>query len=397
MTQLFDPARHAPLSSIAWNEAEARSVIAEIASETIAAFDPEKLWPSHPLDAPVPDGVGGVYMGAAGNIWALEHLKREGAVRFDYDFRPALPRVLDADKAWLGNGPFGVYASLLMGDFGATLLGMRLAPDTKTADALLARAAANDALPVQDMMWALPGTMLAALWLLNATGDGRFADLYRRQAAHLLASLNESGGVEMWVFDLYGQNSRFVGLVHGFAGNMLALMRGWALLTEYQKARVQAVSLATLTQTAQRDGALANWPSDLTQPDAGLLCQICHGAPGIVAAFAVAPFSTPELEALLTAGAETVWAAGPLAKGSNFCHGSGGNAHAMLRFYARNGEALWLERARAFAMTAIAQYRAAKAEYGSGRHSLWTGDPGLAVCLWDCIAGRPRFPSLDCL
>jgi hypothetical protein len=128
-----------------------------------------------------------------------------------------------------------------------------------------------------------------------------------------------------------------------------------------------------------------------------MLCQICHGAPGIVAALSIAPFSSPEFEALLVAGGETLWKAGPLKKGSNFCHGTGGNAYALLKLYERTHDSLWLERARAFAMTAIAQMHAARAEYGRVRYSLWTGDPGLGVCLWSCVAAEPQFPGLDAI
>jgi hypothetical protein len=115
----------------------------------------------------------------------------------------------------------------------------------------------------------------------------------------------------------------------------------------------------------------------------------------MVMAFADAPFTSAEFESLLLEGGNLVWAAGPLKKGSNFCHGTGGNAFAMLKLYKRTGDAIWLERARAFAMHAIAQLRAATQEHGRGRYSLWTGDPGLAVCLWGCITGEPVFPGLD--
>ena len=27
--------------------------------------------------------------------------------------------------------------------------------------------------------------------------------------------------------------------------------------------------------------------------------------------------------------------------------------------------------------------------------ALWTGDVGLAIYLWDCITGEPRFPTID--
>lgn len=37
----------------------------------------------------------------------------------------------------------------------------------------------------------------------------------------------------------------------------------------------------------------------------------------------------------------------------------------------------------------------ARETYGQMRYSLWTGDPGFAIYLWDCIRGSDRFPTLD--
>ena len=111
--------------------------------------------------------------------------------------------------------------------------------------------------------------------------------------------------------------------------------------------------------------------------------------------FCRAPFSTPELEALLVAGGELAWHAGPLAKGSNLCHGTGGNGYAFLKLHRRTRDARWLTRARAFGMTAIDQCHEARRRHGRGRYSLWTGDAGLAVYLWDCVTGEPRFPTVD--
>jgi DUF1680 family protein len=93
--------------------------------------------------------------------------------------------------------------------------------------------------------------------------------------------------------------------------------------------------------------------------------------------------------------ARYTWAVGPLAKGSNLCHGTGGNGYAFLKLYRRTTDPVWLERARAFAMTSIAQCREAREELGRGRYTLWTGDIGLAVYLWDCLTGVPRFPTID--
>jgi hypothetical protein len=99
---------------------------------------------------------------------------------------------------------------------------------------------------------------------------------------------------------------------------------------------------------------------------------------------------------LLQAG-ELTWRAGPLTKGVAFCHGTAGNAHAFLHLFARTGDERWLARARAFAMHGIVQVEQERTEHGQGRHTLWTGDLGMACVLWDCISGRPGFPTLDCL
>src|SRR5437588_624641 len=76
-------------------------------------------------------------------------------------------------------------------------------------------------------------------------------------------------------------------------------------------------------------------------------------------------------------------------------YGAGGNGYAFLKLYRRTNDPIWLDRARQFAMTAIVQYRGSQVAVGRGRYSLWTGDVGLAIYLWDCITGEPRFPTID--
>ena len=113
----------------------------------------------------------------------------------------------------------------------------------------------------------------------------------------------------------------------------------------------------------------------------------------MVTTFADAPFATPEFDALLLDGGRFTWAAGPLTKGSNLCHGTGGNGYAFLKLYRRTNDPIWLDRARQFAMTAIVQYRGSQMAVGRGRYSLWTGDVGLAIYLWDCTTGGAAFPD----
>jgi hypothetical protein len=99
-----------------------------------------------------------------------------------------------------------------------------------------------------------------------------------------------------------------------------------------------------------------------------------------------------EHERLLLAGGELTWRAGPLAKGANLCHGTAGNGYAFLALFARTGDELWLQRARAFAMHAAAQVEQSRAAHGRGRYTLWTGDPGTALYLADCLDGSLNVP-----
>lgn len=39
--------------------------------------------------------------------------------------------------------------------------------------------------------------------------------------------------------------------------------------------------------------------------------------------------------------------------------------------------------------------QAHRAQYGRSRFSLWTGDPGFAIYLWDCLQGTAAFPTLN--
>ena len=115
--------------------------------------------------------------------------------------------------------------------------------------------------------------------------------------------------------------------------------------------------------------------------------------PGFVVCLAELPGR--DIDPLLLAAGEAIWAAGPLTKGSNLCHGTGGNGYALLKLFRRSGDARWLDRAHAFAMHGIAQMEADAAQFGQLRHSLWTGDPGFAIYLWNCLHGGAAFPTLD--
>jgi hypothetical protein len=272
---------------------------------------------------------------------------------------------------------------------------MRLAPSTALSDLVHERASRNSGLAVRELMWGMPGSMLACVHMDRMTGEPRWRELFAAQAVRLLGELEETEFGPLWVQDLYGNRHRYLGPVHGFAGNLIPLLRGFDWLTDDQRRRIVEAVPRTLSATAWRSELGANWRAVASRDGPPKLCQHCHGAPGMVTTFADGPWASPEFDDLLLEGGRLVWAAGPLAKGAGLCHGTAGNGYAFLKLYRRNGDATWLDRARSFAMTAIAQSREARAQFGRGRYTLWTGDIGLAVYLWDCLNGKPLFPTVD--
>lgn len=395
--RMFQRTRHFAPTFRAWDPSDARRAIIEIATDAMSHVDTAALWPSHPMDDGVRDGHGSVYFGAAGVVWALDYLRRVHAITDALNLAPLLRTALERNSPWFATTAYPRHASLLMGELGILMAQMRVAPDQGLTDEVYALLASNTELPIVELMWGLPGCMLACIHMQTMTNDQRFVELFRLQAGRLLDDLEMDENGPIWTQELYGRRQRWLGPVHGFAGNMLPLLHGWDWLDPKQRAVVADAVPRTLGAHAVSSDEGANWPAIVPSNQPPALCQHCQGAPGMVTAFADAAFSTPAFEALLLRGGELTWKAGPVVKGSNLCHGTGGNGYAFLKLHKRTGESVWLERARAFAMAAIDQVRGARAAFGRGRYSLWTGDAGLAVYLWQCISGEPQFPIVDML
>ncbi|HEY5314083.1 MAG TPA: LanC-like protein, partial [Pirellulales bacterium] len=226
--------------------------------------------------------------------------------------------------------------------------------------------------------------------------DSRWAELFRTTATMLWSQLmwSEEFGCHYWTQDLYGHRSAYIDAVHGFVATAAPLIHGRSLLADSDWAAWKECIENTVLRTATREGKLANWRPHLAPlPGRPLLMQYCHGAPGFVICLADLPGHA--LDDVLAAAGEAVWAAGPLKKGSNLCHGTGGNGYAFLKLYRRTGDTMWLQRAQAFAMHGIAQTEASAKQFGQMRYSLWTGDLGFAFYLWDCLRRRADFPTLD--
>ena len=342
-----------------------------------------------------------LYLGSSGTLWALWYLQQAGAASLRIDPPGLMDRVWEAYLAQPDTNP--AVPSYFLGEVGILLVQWRLRSSVAVADRLHEAIERNIPNPTNEALWAAPGTMLAALHMLRWTGEARWRDLYLENVAQLWRTWlrSEEVGCHLWTQDLYGHVEPLLGAGHGFAGNAYALLRGATLLPDDRREALFDRCAETIRATAIVEGDAANWPiiAGVPKPANGkILLQWCHGATGIVTGLADFPAGrSRELDDLLVKGGEALWRAGPLAKGPGICHGTAGNGYAFLKLHQRTGNAAWLARARSFAMHAIGQSERARREYGRGRHSLWTGDPGLAAFLWHCVQGSGGLPSLDVL
>jgi hypothetical protein len=309
-----------------------------------------------------------LYDGGAGVVDALHRLARRGFVELRRDYVPYLERSLEVPSDFPDED---AERSLLAGKTGIRLVLQRAAPSQANLERLSELIAANARDQRCELMWGSPGTILA----------GRELGLDVTPSVEWLQGQRDADG--LWTQVLSGRSSRCLGPVHGFAGCALAL----GDLTDVSE---------TLQPFAVEEDGLVNWLPYAglerleSHRDGQIRMQWCHGAPGIVATIGHLLD-----EELAVAGGELTWLAGPLRKGAGLCHGTAGNGYAFLKLFERTGDELWLERARAFAMHAVAQVEQGLAEHGRGRHTLWTGDPGTALYLESCLSATAAFPTID--
>jgi hypothetical protein len=385
---LYEPTRFDALVYESWVPARVEDAIAAIVADADAAFDPKALWPAHDWDAlekPLP--LSGLYVGAAGVIWALDELQRRGHAGSSLDLAGAAVRSVEFERATPDFSADEHYrpGALMSGLTGAALVAFRLASEPALADDVHALVRGNVDNPTDDISWGAPGTLLAALAMGEWTGERRWDEAARESATALRERRGDDG---LWRQD---DDYRGLGTATGAAGNTLALLR---FESDDALARESA---AVLSRHAFRKDGLANWPgtprAQLPRPrDGRIVLQWCTGAPGVVAG------AWDYLdEDLVRAGAELIWRAGAHRdeKGHGLCHGTSGNGFALLKAFARTGDEHWLERARRFAVHALAQAERIAAANGRRRYSLFNGDIGTALFAAACLDADPRFPIID--
>ncbi len=348
--------------------------------------------------------------GAAGVIWALDRLTGLGVIPAGPDYLPSVIELARRHREDLRANPqVGQYmsdglASYLIGEVGMQMLQWQMQPSDAIGDAIHAglQQKIGDG---RGLLWGAAGSMIAAVLMHQRTNDPRWAELF---VAHFEALWNKwvwTDDAQCWIWtdELYGVTETRLGALHGFVANAHAIVRGAHLLSRDRRhAAIQRI-VQTLLRTALVDERYVNWPHTVqansamsnrarTRP----LVQFCSGAPGVVACMTGLAADTSErLESLLVAAGEFIWGVGPTTKFPVLCHGVVGSGYAFLKLYARTGDQKWLERARAFAMHGVDAAQRAVAQYGQRKYSLWTGDLGLAVFLWDCVVGDARLPTLE--
>ncbi len=382
---LFDRTEHESPTSSPWDENRVRCGIDRIVDETLDALEPGRFWPRSELDdygRPV-ERDRALWIGATGVLWALERLGAgvgEQSVYESYLEQPDIP------------GSTG----LMNGETGVLLVSWRLAPTPEKEERLLQLVTGNLGSPDNELFDGVPGTMLAALHLYEATGEERWREAWLSCAAHVWGRFRHDDelGCRIWVQHRRGRLIRSIGAGHGFASNAHSLLRGHELLGEEWTAEVQRAVADTAMALAVREAELVNWPTaaDLYWAEQFTTrVQWCHGAPGLITNLATLP-RDEQTDDLLAAAGELTWRAGPLRKGAGLCHGTAGNGCAFLALHARTGDELWLDRARVFAVHALEQ-----TEASGPRHSLWTGNIGVALYLRACLDGWQGMPIVDYL
>ena len=367
---LYDPAAFEPVTEEPWDEARVRRAIAAIVADTDAAFDADALWPAHEWDgwnASLP--MKNLYVGAAGVIWALDDLRGRGLAETTLDLRAAALRALErwrAEPDFMAGEvlPEPPESALFLGETGILLVCQRLGLDVDTE--LEARIRANVANETEELFWGTPGTLLAAV-------HARL-DAAARESADALASRRDDEG--LWTQHLWGSEFKAIGASHGAVANVRALLH----VDDPRNEELRRGMNRILAERAIWEDGLVNWTSEPK-------LQWDVGTPGILVA--AGDYLDEEL---LLAGAETVWGAGAHGdeKGHGICHGTSGNGFALLAAFDRTQDELWLDRARRFAMHALAQ-----AQRMPARYSLFTGGAGTALFAAACLDGHARYPVLE--
>ena len=144
---LFDSDRHEPLIEAPWDEVAARACIDSILRDCLDSFAASGVWPAHPLDRSSTDGRDDLYLGAAGTLWALNHMAGWHLAGRDA-FTAIKSEVTEINRIWLRRVESDDRPGLLTAGTGILLMRAMLQGIEPVADQLAEQIDANSDNPV---------------------------------------------------------------------------------------------------------------------------------------------------------------------------------------------------------------------------------------------------------
>ena len=382
---LFTPEAHERLIEDRWNPDRVRAAIREIVDDAEGSFDDG--WPTHPQDIEEKGDeerrFRTVYLGGAGVVQALDSLQHRGLVELRREYVSYLERSYQPDF------PDDDHErSLWMGDTGIRLVLHRLSPSKENADRLAELIAGNAEDERREVMWGSPGTIIAAATMHELTGEARWLDLWRESAAWLRDEWDPD--TALWTQHLYGRVQQIIGPAHGFAGCILALAR------DADDELHRRAALAT-ARYAIEQGELANWPPTSTEGlrhrrDGSIRVQWCHGAPGVVASLARFAPTTPSMGVCCARAASSPGEPARCRREQTSATARRATAMPSWRCSSARGMSCGSSAPAPLRCTRSPRSPAHALSYGRGRYTLWSGDPGTALYLADCLASGGTVP-----
>ena len=407
MSMLFLKRSHEDLVDQTWSATYVKSRLSEIFRMTCQSFDAQKLWPTHPLDPAqsivVPRT--SFYSGAAGTIKALIEIaifleSQDQLPDFYQSYSVIEKSFVTFERAFAKVVPVSQpFSGYLSGYCGLYLFKYWLGLEAGYDEFIVMANRALDSNYENELLLGLPGVLLASVFLHDLKQSKELENLIQKLINKLFATWQycEELDCYLWQQDLYGEHTYQLGFLHGFAGNVFALLKARAFLSQENLAMIMQRAYKVLEVSQKVHGDLANFPQSVIKHRKNreaYLLQLCHGAPGFVfllsELFAVNQSLPESMRQLLKSLGETIWQAGPLIKPNGLCHGNAGNGFAFLKLFEALKDSVWLDRARLFAMHAIHQQQLAEKLYAMPRFSYVTGDLGLAMFLLTCLQENPN-------
>lgn len=404
---MYEKDRHVEVDA-RWRPGAARAFAESLFEATENRFGELSFWPPHPNDGKPPNGAffTPLYHGVAGVAWGQLELASLGYGVLHNDYQTTIKHSRQDSAESLGklisyDNKDDYVRGLLIADLGFMVPLIRVDPGATNISEAIDLIAGNLHNSVLEFLWGSPGSMLLLASLLET---GRASPSHARLMVEGVEFLKEqlvespSRKGRLWQQHLYNEEAYLLGAGHGFAGNAFAILRSFPYLSREEQEYWTHLIRATTVGTVETDGPYANWRQSIDlhrQGRTDWLVQYCHGAPGFVISLSTLMGEDSQFDDVMLAAGELTWKAGPLAKGSGFCHGTAGNGWAFLKLFEATRDQKWLDRAKAFAAWSITQAEREFTKQGDYRYSLWTGDHGVALFADACISHNFRAPTLE--